>query len=156
MSHSQLQVLFLLTVYSFSIFHCKEHNHPNFSIDHLVMSMCCFLGCWKVVFAMSWCSLDKTLLAFSLLHCVLQGQTSLWERSVLKPAWQLLLYAGFRIDLSHKLVSASLAGRLTWHLRMQEAAAASLRAFPGHWQGTTTPIFYGQSPCGNKPFHPIR
>ena len=99
---------------------------------------------------MTWCSLDKTLLAFALLPCVLQSQTSLWERSVLKPAWQLLVYAGFRTDFSHKMVSANLAGRLTWQL------LPVLRAFPGHWQGITAPILYDQSPFGNKPFHPIR
>ena len=37
MSHSQLQVLFLLIVWSFSIFSCK-YNQPDFGIDHLVNS----------------------------------------------------------------------------------------------------------------------
>ena len=37
---SQLPVLFLLTVGSFSVFGCKEDNQSDFSIDHLVMSMC--------------------------------------------------------------------------------------------------------------------
>ena len=45
MSHSQLQVLFLLTVQSFSIFGCKEYNQSDFSIDHLVMSMCRVISC---------------------------------------------------------------------------------------------------------------
>ena len=40
MSHSQLQALFLLIVYSFSIFGNKEHNQSDFSIDHLLMTMC--------------------------------------------------------------------------------------------------------------------
>ena len=31
-------VLFLLTVWSFSIFGCKEHNQSDFGNDHLVMS----------------------------------------------------------------------------------------------------------------------
>ena len=39
MSHSQLLVLSFLTVYSFSIFGCKEYNQSDFSVDHLVMSM---------------------------------------------------------------------------------------------------------------------
>ena len=39
LSHSQLQVLFLLTVYSFSIFSYKECNQFDFRIDHLVMFM---------------------------------------------------------------------------------------------------------------------
>ena len=43
LSHSQLQVLFLLIVYSFSISGYKECNRFDFGIDHLVMSM------WKVV-----------------------------------------------------------------------------------------------------------
>ena len=39
LSHSQLQVLFMLTVYSFSIFGYKECNQSDSSIDHLVMPM---------------------------------------------------------------------------------------------------------------------
>ena len=45
---SLLPVLFLLTVESFSIFGCKECNHSNICIEHLVMSMCRVLSCcWK-------------------------------------------------------------------------------------------------------------
>ena len=40
MSHSPLPILFLLTVSSLSIFGCEEYNQSNFSIDHLVLSMC--------------------------------------------------------------------------------------------------------------------
>ena len=40
MSHSQLQVMFLLTVLRFSIFGCKEHNESDLDNDHQVMSMC--------------------------------------------------------------------------------------------------------------------
>ena len=40
MSHSQLLVLFLLTVWSFSIVGYKEYNQSDFGVDHLVMSMC--------------------------------------------------------------------------------------------------------------------
>ena len=36
MSHSQLPVLFLLTVWSLSIFGCKECNQYDFGVDHLV------------------------------------------------------------------------------------------------------------------------
>ena len=39
MSHSHLQVLSVLTLESFFIFGCKEHNQYDFSIDYLVMSM---------------------------------------------------------------------------------------------------------------------
>ena len=54
MSHSQLPVLFLLTVESFiSIFGCKEYSQSDFGVDHLVMSMCRVLCCWKRVFAMT-------------------------------------------------------------------------------------------------------
>ena len=45
MSHSQLSVLFLLTVQSFSIFGCKEYNQSDFVVDHLVMSMCRVFSC---------------------------------------------------------------------------------------------------------------
>ena len=39
MNHSQLSVLFLLTVYSFSIFGYKERNQFDFGVGHSVMSM---------------------------------------------------------------------------------------------------------------------
>ena len=78
-SHCQLPVLFLLTVWSFFIFGCKECNQSYFGIDHLMMSMCRVFswvvgrGCllWLVH------SLGNTLLAFALLHFVFQGQTCL-------------------------------------------------------------------------------
>ena len=44
LSHFQLQV-FLLTVHSFSTLSCKECNQSDFSIDHLVMSMCIVVSC---------------------------------------------------------------------------------------------------------------
>ena len=45
LSYSQLPVLFLLTVYSFSIFDYKEYNQSDFGIDYLVMSMCRVFSC---------------------------------------------------------------------------------------------------------------
>ena len=45
MSHSQLPVLFSLTVESFSIFGCKEYDQSDFGVDHLVMSMCGVFSC---------------------------------------------------------------------------------------------------------------
>ena len=60
--------LVLLTLWSFSIFNCKEYNQSDFGIDHLVMSMCivssCVVGRGCLVWPM--CSLVKTLLAFAL------------------------------------------------------------------------------------------
>ena len=69
---------FLLTVYSFSIFICKERNQSDFGIDHLVRSLCSFVsgvvgwGCllWLVH------SLGKTLLAFAL-HFILYSKSKL-------------------------------------------------------------------------------
>ena len=49
MSHTWLLVFFLLTLERVSIFGCKEYNQSDFSIDHLVLSMCW----WKRVFAMT-------------------------------------------------------------------------------------------------------
>ena len=74
-----IDFLFLLTLYSLSIVGCKEYNQSDFSIDHLVMSMCRVFssvvgrGCllWPVR------SLGRTLLAFALLHSVLHGQLGL-------------------------------------------------------------------------------
>ena len=45
LSHSQLQVLFMLTVYSFSIFGYKECNQSDSSIDHLVMPIFKVISC---------------------------------------------------------------------------------------------------------------
>ena len=69
----------LLTVYSFSIFGCKEYNQCDFGIDHLVMSMCRIFSCVVGRGCLLWpvCFLGKTLLAFALLHFVLQGQICL-------------------------------------------------------------------------------
>ena len=66
-------------LYRASPFGCKEYNQSDFGVDHLVMSMCRVFsfvvgrGCllWPVH------SLGKTLLAFALLHAVLQGKICL-------------------------------------------------------------------------------
>ena len=49
---SQLQVLFLLTLYSFSVFSYKECNQSDFAIDHIVHVLSCLLCCWKRIFTM--------------------------------------------------------------------------------------------------------
>ena len=73
LSHSQFLVLFWLTVWRFSIFCCKEYNQSDFSIDHLVMSMCRVVCCVVGRGCLLWpvCSLGKNLLVFPLLHFVL-------------------------------------------------------------------------------------
>ena len=78
-SWSELQIMFLLTVKSFSIFGCKKYNQSVFGIDHLVVSMCRVISCVVGRGCLLWPvpSLGKTLLAFALLHFVLQGQTCL-------------------------------------------------------------------------------
>ena len=45
MSHSQLQILFLLTVTQLLIFEYKECSQFDFHIDHLVISMCKVVSC---------------------------------------------------------------------------------------------------------------
>ena len=61
------------------MFGCKEYNQSDFSIDLLVMSLCRAVSCVVGRGCSLWpgCSLGKTLLAFALLHFVLQGQTCL-------------------------------------------------------------------------------
>ena len=58
---------------------CKDYNQFDFSIDHLVMSMCRVVSCVVGRGCLLWlaCYLNKTLLAFALLHFVLQRQTCL-------------------------------------------------------------------------------
>ena len=57
----------------------KEYKQSEISIDHLVMSLyrviSCVVGKWCLLWPVH--SLGKTLLAFALLHFVLQGQTCL-------------------------------------------------------------------------------
>ena len=79
LSHSQLQVLFLLTVLSFFIFVCKVYNQSDFYIDHLVTSICRTISCVAGRGCLLWplYSLGKALLAFALFHFVLKGQTCL-------------------------------------------------------------------------------
>ena len=79
MRHGQLLVLFLLTIYSISIFGCKKYNQSDFSIDHLVMSKCRVFPCVVGRGCLLWPvhSLGKTVLALALLHFVLQHQTCL-------------------------------------------------------------------------------
>ena len=61
------------------MFGCKEYNQTYFSIDHLVRSLCRIFSCVVGRGCLLWpvCSLGKTLLAFALLHSVLQGQICL-------------------------------------------------------------------------------
>ena len=72
---SQLPVLFLQTLWSFSNFGCKECNQSDFSVDHLMMSTCRVFSCVVRRGCLLWPvrSLGKILL-FALLHSVLQGQ----------------------------------------------------------------------------------
>ena len=55
------------------IFDWEEYNQSDFSIDHLVMSMCTVRSCVVGRGCLLWLvrSLGKTLLAFALLHSVL-------------------------------------------------------------------------------------
>ena len=58
---------------------CKEYNQSDFGVDHLVVSMCRVFSCVVGRGCLLWPvhSLGKTLLAFALLHSVLQGQICL-------------------------------------------------------------------------------
>ena len=69
----------MLTIKSFSIYGCKEYNQSDFGLNHLVMSICRVFSCVVGRGCLLWpvCSFGKTLLAFALLHFVLQGQTCL-------------------------------------------------------------------------------
>ena len=71
--------LSLLSVQSVSIFGCKEYNQSDFGVGHLVMSMSSVFSCvvGRVCFLWPVHSLGRTLLAFVLLHSVLQGQICL-------------------------------------------------------------------------------
>ena len=78
-------LIFADCIESFSIFGCKGYNQSDFSIGHLVMSMCGVISCVFGRGCLPWpvCSLGRTLLAFALLHSVLQGQISCYPRCFL-------------------------------------------------------------------------
>ena len=62
-----------------------KNNQSDFGIDHLVMFMCRVVCCVVGRGCLLWsvCSLGKTLLAFALLHFVLQGQACSYSRYLL-------------------------------------------------------------------------
>ena len=75
-------------IFAYRVFHLwlqRLYNQSDFSIDHLVMSMYRVISCVIRKGFLLWaaCSLDKTLLAFALLHFVLQGQTCCYSRYLL-------------------------------------------------------------------------
>ena len=82
--------------FSCLLFDCKTDNQSDFSINHLVMSMCRVLSCvvWKGCLLWSVCYLGKTLVAFALLHFV----------SKFKHACQFLTSSNALLWLSAQLV----------------------------------------------------
>ena len=125
----QLQVLFLLTIQSFSNFGCKEHNQSYFSIDHLVMSICRVVSSVFGKGCLLWpeCSLNKTLLAFALLHFVLQGQTCLLFQVYLD---FLLLHSNpqwWKWHLSH--VCSRKSCNSSWNLSIAASLASEVWAW---------------------------
>ena len=62
-----------------------RYNQSDFGIDRLVMSMCRVVSCVVGRGCLLWplCSLGKTLLAFAVLHSVVQGQTCLLLQVIL-------------------------------------------------------------------------
>ena len=57
----------------------KKYNQSDLGIDHLIMSMCKVVSCVVGRGCVLWpvCSLGKALLAFALLHSIIQGQICL-------------------------------------------------------------------------------
>ena len=80
LSQSQLQVLYLLAIYNFSIFSYTQCNPFGFLLTILVTCMCKIVSCVVGKGYLLWPghSLSRRIqLAFALLHFVLQGQTCL-------------------------------------------------------------------------------
>ena len=103
---------------------CKEYNQSDFSIDHLVTFMCRVISCVVGRGCLLWplCSVIKTLLAFALLHFVLQGQIfhltlKAGHCSILWPLWPgpLFLFLPLKntkqnretLQLSHRFLVSS-------------------------------------------------
>ena len=93
-----------------------------------ILSMCRVISCVVGKGSLLWpvCSLDKTLLAFALLHCVRQGQTCLlfqvsldFQLSHSSPLWwkghlSLALVLGGLVGLHRTTSSSSVIGAQTW------------------------------------------
>ena len=64
------------------MFGCKEYNHSDFGVGHLVMSVCRVFSCVVGRGCLLWPvhSLGKTVLSFVLLHSVLQSQMNRMKR----------------------------------------------------------------------------
>ena len=103
------------------LFGCKEHNQSDFGVNHLVMSMCRVITCvvGKLVLLLPVCSLGKILLAFVLLHFVLQGQTCLLFQIFLNfillhsnPLWWNVHLFSFLVLLLESLLGLHRTGQL--------------------------------------------
>ena len=93
-----------------------------------------FLGCWKRAFVWLACSFDKTLLAFALLHFVLQGQTYLllWVSLDLlllhsNPLW----WKGYLFFFFHA------SSRRSCRSSQNQSTSASWASVAGAWTGIT-------------------
>ena len=110
--------MFLLTVYSFSVFGCNEYNQSDFVVDHLLMSMCrgcsCVVGRGYLLWPVH--SLHRTPLAFSLLHSVLQSQICLLLQVFLD---LLLLHSSFLKWKGHLFWVLVLEGLVGLHRTVQ-------------------------------------
>ena len=106
-----------MTVQSF-LLQLKEYNQSDFGIDHVVMSMCRIVSCVVGRGCVLWPvhSLRKMLLAFALLHFVLQGQVCLLPQVILD---LLLLHSSPLSWKGHLFLVLVLAGLVGLHRTVQ-------------------------------------
>ena len=107
-----------LWLYRASQSSCKEYNQSDFGIDHVVMSMCRIVSCVVGRGCVLWPvrSLRKMLLAFALLHFVLQGQVCLLLQVTLD---LLLLHSSPLSWKGHLFLVLVLAGLVGLHRTVQ-------------------------------------
>ena len=133
---SSWSFFFFSWLYRASPFGCKECNESdfstgfpdgsdgkesNFGIDHLIMSICRAISCVVGGGCLLWpvCSLGKTLLAFVLLHFVLQSQTCLLLQVSLDFLLLHFIHLWWKRHLSLMLVLEGLVGlHRTIHLQL--------------------------------------
>ena len=124
MSHHQLIVLFCWLYRASPSLAAK--NIIDLILDHLVMSMCRAFSCvaGRRHLLLPVCSLGKTLLAFALLHFVLQGQTYLYSRYLLTSYFCILIpydekdfFGGFLVLVLEGLIGLhrTIQLQLLWH-----------------------------------------
>ena len=119
-------------------------NQSDFGVDHLVMSMCRVFSCVVGRGCLLWPvhSLGTTLLAFALLHSVLQGQISLLVKGIVFSSGHVWMW---KLDYKESWVPKNWC---FWTLVLEKTLESSLdckEVQPVHPKGNQSWVFTGRT-----------